>query len=450
MSSDLTPPKSRFRSAVWRLSAVYAVAFLACAMAFSIAAFAIVRVKNAERLSDLAALELASVLEKVGEGPSDAVLARATAVVVARAARPDSLFDYSLSRDGHSLAGDRPPPERSGPDVARLWAEAGGQTASAGLPGGARLSVTRRPAAETAYGDMARVLGFSLVLASVSALLVGPWAGRRVVRQVAAVNRACDRVRAGDLNARAPGAEADDELGDLARHVNAMLARLEALVTGLSDVSNRVAHELRTPMSRLRDDLHDAAHAPDLVTARLCIGAAQARTDDLLQTFEALLDIVEVEAGSVGGLSPIRLDEAVAAAVELYTPVAEDRGLALHFAAEPAPVIGERTLIVRMVANLLDNAIKFSPDRAAIVVRCALEGQDAILEVCDQGPGVRPDEREAVMGRFKRGSAAPAAPGHGLGLALVAAVAKRHGAKLELIDAAPGLRVRVVFRAFLR
>ena len=116
--------------------------------------------------------------------------------------------------------------------------------AAAVLPDGTRLVVAVRAQASEIQGDVARILGISLALASISALLVGPWAGRRVLRQVAAVNRACDRVSAGDLRARAPGAEADDEFGALARHVNGMLERVEGLVQGLQDVSNRVAHEL--------------------------------------------------------------------------------------------------------------------------------------------------------------------------------------------------------------
>lgn len=440
-----------FRSAVWRLSAVYAVAFLACALLFSFAAWRMVEAETAKRLSALAEHELASVLDKAGSGRPDEVTARATAVVLARAARQEADFLYGLQRPGAPMAGDFPGPlpaqggrvriaESSGPG----WAMA----AAAVLPDGARLVVAGRAQASEIQGDVARILGISLALASISALLVGPWAGRRVLRQVAAVNRACDRVSAGDLRARAPGAEADDEFGALARHVNGMLERVEGLVQGLQDVSNRVAHELRTPMARLRGDLEDAAAAPDLATSRRILGVAAARTDELLQTFEAMLDIVEVEAGSVGGLAPMRLDAALQAAVELYGPVAEDKEVVLRLAAEPAPIIGEHTLIVRLAANLLDNAIKFSPAGGMVQVGCERRGHEVVLAVEDRGPGVRPEEREKVLGRFQRGTAADAAPGHGLGLALVAAVAKRHGARLSLEDAGPGLRVRVAFPAF--
>jgi signal transduction histidine kinase len=290
--------------------------------------------------------------------------------------------------------------------------------------------------------------GGALVFAALCAFVVAPWASGRILRRVAAINEACDRVRVGDLSARAPGAQTGDEFGALAGHVNAMLGRISALVMGLRDVSNRIAHDLRTPMARLKSDLEKAARAQTLEEARALAGAAAVETDEILQTFEALLDIAEVEAGSDGELSPILLDEAAAAAADLYEAVAEDRCVSLDFIRQPAPILGERSLIVRLAANLLDNAIKFSPEGGTVRLKVMADGDECVLSVEDHGPGVATAERDAVMGRFARGSAAAATPGHGLGLALVAAVAKRHGAVVRLEDAAPGLRVTARFRAF--
>ena len=155
-----------------------------------------------------------------------------------------------------------------------------------------------------------------------------------------------------------------------------------------------------------------------------------------------------MEAGSDGGLEPVRLDEAAASAVELYQAVAEDRGVSLRFSPEPAPILGERSLIVRLAANLIDNAIKFSPPGGEVRVMVGVSGEDCLLVVEDSGPGIPEAERETVMRRFSRGSTSGGVAGHGLGLALVAAVAKRHGAKVGMEDVRPGLRVRVAFRRF--
>jgi signal transduction histidine kinase len=144
----------------------------------------------------------------------------------------------------------------------------------------------------------------------------------------------------------------------------------------------------------------------------------------------------------------MRLDEAAASAVDLYEAVAEDRQVTLVFDRDDAPILGERSLIVRLAANLLDNAIKFSPPGGAVRIAARADGDECVLVVEDHGSGVPEAEREAVMHRFARGSAAASTPGHGLGLALVAAVAKRHGAVVALKDAGPGLRVTVRFRAF--
>ena len=440
------------QSAIWRLSAVYFVAFLATALIFTGAAVELVRAKNAERVRALASAEMEAVLDKIGDGPPEMRAARATAVVMARNARPAALRVYRLDQNGRLLAGGlggaalRPLPHGwfalEGPGGKK------GLAVQAPLGSGVVLTVGELFEDRGLEGELVRIGLGALALAAVCALVVGPWASRRIVRKVEAVNAVCREVEAGDLSARAAGAESSDEFGALARHVNAMLERIDSLVTGLSDVSNRVAHDLRTPMARLKSDLEIAARAETLEEARAMAGAAAVETDEILQTFESLLDIVEVEAGSAGRISPMNLHEAAASAVELYQAVAEDRRVGLRLRAEPAPILGERSLIVRLVANLLDNAIKFSPPGGEVWVRIEVQGPDAILTVEDQGPGVDPEEREQVLGRFTRGRAAGIAPGHGLGLALVAAVAKRHGAKLTLEDAAPGLRVRAVFRRF--
>lgn len=458
MSSDPTSPefvagRDPRRSAFLGLAAVYAVAFVVCALLFVAVASQIVRSKNTERVEALIAADREAVADKVGAGPVELKVAKATAIVLARSARPEDPRLYRLERDGKAVVGNIPDSARLSPaggDRFRLTLPSGehrrGLAVRASLGGDASLYVGRR--LEDRSADLTLVLGGALLFAALSGFVVAPWASRRILRRVNAINEACDRVRVGDLSARAPGAETGDEFGALAGHVNAMLSRISALVAGLRDVSNRVAHDLRTPMARLKSDLEKAARAETLEEARALAGAAAVETDEILQTFEALLDIAEVEAGSDGELSPMRLDEAAAAAVDLYEAVAEDRQVRLNFDRDPAPILGERSLIVRLAANLLDNAIKFSPEGGTIRLAVRAEDEECVITVEDRGPGVPAAEREVVMNRFARGSAAAATPGHGLGLALVAAVAKRHGAVVALEDAGPGLRVTVRFRAF--
>lgn len=443
------------RSAFARLAAVYFTAFLACALAFAGGAYQIVRLKNQERVEALIEADREAILDKIGEGPAELRIGKATAIVLARSARPDGQRRYRLDQDDRRVVGDIPAGARFRSRGAGLIqtevADVKGQShqvfaQAVGLGGGATLYVGR--AMDDQIDEVARIALLSLLLAALSAFVVGPWASRRILRQVQAINEACDRVRGGDFEARAPGETAGDEFGALARHINAMLERIGGLVSGLRDVSNRVAHDLRTPMARLKTDLESAARAETLEEARALAGAAAAETDEILQTFEALLDIAEAEAGSDEGLEPIFLDDAAQAAVDLYEAVAEDRGVRVRFEKTRTPILGERSLVMRLAANLIDNAIKFSPPDGEVCVVVRAEGDDAVLLVQDRGPGVPESERELVLRRFARGTGASQTRGYGLGLPLVAAVAKRHGADLRLEDAGPGLRVRVAFERF--
>lgn len=450
----MRPPR---RSAVWRLTAVYAAAFAICAVLFLTGAFHLVRLKNIERVQALVGADVEAVLDKVGGGPPDLRAAKAMAIVLARSGRADDPRFYRVDVSGRPLAGNLAADAELSPYSGR-WLRVSSPSAPEGLRrglavrrdlgGGQSLIIGRAFEDRALETELGRVGFAALLMAALAAFVVGPWASRRILARVAAVNAACDRVRSGDLSARAPGEDTGDEFAALAGHVNAMLERIDGLVMGLRDVSNRVAHDLRTPMARLKSDLEAVARASSLKEARARAEAAAAETDEILQTFEALLDIAEAEAGSDAGLKPMSLDVAVQAAVDLYEAVAEDRNIRLAFDSRPAPALGERSLVMRLAANLIDNAIKFSPRGSTVRVSTGIDGEESVLTVSDQGPGVPPEEREQVLRRFSRGSSASRAPGHGLGLALVAAVAKRHGAKIRLEDAGPGLRVVVRFKRF--
>lgn len=458
MSFDPISPDDTARprgpSAFLRLAAVYVAAFAVSGVLFVAGAVHLVSSKNLERTEALILADREAVLDKISGGEPELRFGKALAIVLARGARPEDPRVYRLERRGRAVAGDIPADAvltpRGGPWLSMRGLdgeERRGLALREDLGGGAVLLIGRGfdDALQT---ELVRTAAAALALAALAALLVGPWASRQILKRVQAVNEACDRVRAGDFSARAPGAEARDEFGALAGHVNAMLERIDGLVVGLRDVSNRIAHDLRTPMARLRSDLEAARDADTLEEARRLTAVAIAETDEILETFSALLDIAEAEAGADGGLEAIMLDDAAEAAVDLYQAVADEAGVRLAFDRAPAQILGERSLVIRLAANLVDNAIKFSPRGRTVRVEVAAAEGWAVLTVEDHGPGIPEAERESVWRRFTRGRDVGATPGHGLGLALVAAVAKRHGARIDLEDARPGLRVRVRFPAF--
>lgn len=411
--------------------AIFALAFGLGAVAIVAGAFQLVELKNRERTTALIAADLEATLDKISGGPAELVEARALALVLARSARSDDPRRYGLLRDGRLVAG------HEGPFSTQAVRRAVTPTLE--------LVVDRVDGAASTEREMVGVMVIASLFAAIGAFVVGPLASRGLLARVDAINRACDEVRSGALSARAPGAEMDDEFGALSRHVNGMLERIDELMVGLRDLSNRVAHDLRTPMARLKTDLERVARAETLDDARRGASLAALEADEILHTFEALLDIVEAEAGADAGFLPIDLTEAVQSAVDLYRDVAEDRGITLDFRGEPAMVLAERLLIVRLAANLIDNAVKFSGQGTAVVVRVGRDAGGVILTVADAGPGVPEHERDLVMRRFVRGEGQTTV-GHGLGLALVAAIIKRHGARITLGDNRPGLIVRAEFR----
>ncbi len=414
---------------------------------FAVGSALLVRAADRDRAIALIDTDVAETLDKIGRDPTTR-RDRAFAIVLARSAIPDDERLYRLTQGGRTAAGL--------PDSVTFRRE--GDLYESGSPAG----LARRVAidAETdvwigrrlVQGALTRRLlvigGIVLVLALLIAGVVGVLATRELKRRVSAINAACDRVRGGDFAARAPSDANADEFTALARHVNDMLERIDSLVAGLRDVSNRIAHDLRTPVARLRSSIEQVASAETLPEAQTLACTAAGETDDILQTFEALLDIAEVEAGSTGGLAPIRLDDAVAAAVDLYASVAEARRIRLDTRLAPVTILGEKMLVIRLAANLIDNAIKFSPEGSVVQVLVAEADGTARLSVRDAGPGIPAEERDAVLGRYQRGKTVRHVAGHGLGLALVTAVAKRHGARVDLEHAEPGLDVTVRFTTF--
>jgi signal transduction histidine kinase len=288
--------------------------------------------------------------------------------------------------------------------------------------------------------------GMSVILAILGGLVLS----RGFLRRVESVNETARRIVAGQLQARAPVGENGDELDRLAANLNAMLDRIQTLMESLKQVSSDIAHDLRTPLARLRQNL-EAARATAQTTEefRLSTDAAIGETEALLDTFSALLRIAQVESGSrKSGFATVDLSELFELVATTFAAVAEDQGQKLvSDIEEGATISGDRELLLQLATNLVENAIRHTPEGTTIelgVRRCQGE---IIARVADNGPGIPAVERAKVFRRFYRLEASRTTPGSGLGLALVAAAAELHDARVHLLDNAPGLVVEVHFPA---
>jgi signal transduction histidine kinase len=298
--------------------------------------------------------------------------------------------------------------------------------------------------------DVKSLMMRGLIAAVVMTLLLGLsggfWMGRRILAQAGAISAVATQIMRGDLSQRLPVRDADDEINTLAREINTMLDKIEQLTLGMRTVLDSAAHDLRTPLNRLQSTAEGAMTqlAPGSAERRV-LEQVSTEVDHMRSTLDALLRIALAETGTVAR-EPVDLSELVASVVELYAPVSEERGIELNSSvAAGAKILGSRQLLAQALANLLDNAIKFTPDGGRIGVQLRGSAAEPEVIVEDNGPGIPADKREIVLGRRVRLDEARKFPGSGLGLSLVAAVTKLHGARLVLDDAAPGLRVSLKF-----
>lgn len=266
-----------------------------------------------------------------------------------------------------------------------------------------------------------------------------------VSRRLESINRAARAVIGGDLSGRVALHGSGDDFDQLSATLNEMLGRIEALVASISRISDSIAHELRTPLTRLRAELEDLAGAEgDAEETRVRTAGALKEAARLQSMFEALLRIARLQSGPATPTGVVALTLLLEDVVEFHRPAAEDRRQALEAVIAPGLTVpGDRDLIFQMVSNLLDNAVKFTPEGGTVRLKAESAGGDIAVVVSDNGPGVARDERDRVFERFYR--VGGGADGFGLGLSLVAAAAERHGARIELGDAAPGLMVIVRF-----
>ncbi|HEY5805706.1 MAG TPA: ATP-binding protein [Lysobacter sp.] len=292
---------------------------------------------------------------------------------------------------------------------------------------------------------MLRTALAALLVAATLGALVGWLTSRWVSRRLRSLDSTAERVGGGELALRVPLDGSDDAFDRLARRFNGMLDRIEDLLGGVRHATDHIAHDLRTPLTRLRNRLEDLRRQSGESGRDAALDAAVEETDQLLRTFASLLWLARIEAQApAGDAPPLELAALVADAVELYTPIAAERDIRLQASLQPVQVRGDRDQLFQMLVNLLDNALKYAPGGSEVDVSLQLTPQGALLQMDDRGPGIPEAERERVFDRFQRLEAHRGSPGSGLGLSLVRAIVHRHGGRVLLLDHAPGLRVLVL------
>ena len=313
------------------------------------------------------------------------------------------------------------------------------------------------------FGIVAKAAQWSVLIVIVLGLGGGIFVARRVLRRIDAMTGTAQRIMAGDLSGRLPVGRSGDELDRLAENLNAMLERIEALMVGLKEVSDNIAHDLKTPLTRLRNRAEDAlAKSSNEVEYRSALERTIEESDGLIRTFNALLMIARAESGQArDNMTNFDAADVANGIHELYEPLAEDDGMMLRVKTSPAPLHGNRELISQALANLVENAIKYGkPAPAAmplgadatagsreILIEARRDRDSVLLSVTDHGAGIPEADRGHAVERFVRLEASRTLPGSGLGLSLASAVATLHGGDLRLGDANPGLQATLAIPA---
>lgn len=318
------------------------------------------------------------------------------------------------------------------------------------LPDGGRLlagrDVKQRLELRELVGD---AVLYGTVLAVFLAGIGGVLVRRLLQSRIAPVADTATAIGQGDLSHRVPLSGADDDFDRLAETLNAMLDRIGVLMDGVREVSNAIAHDLRTPLARLRGRLEESLAAGDPASLRAAVERGIAELDGIIGVFQALLRIAEIEVGARrSAFAGFDVAAVLADAADLYGAAADERGIAFSVELPQAlPMVGDRDMLLQAAANLLDNAIKFTPEGGRVTLSAERRGAEVAVTVSDSGPGIPVADRGRVVERFFRAEASRGTPGSGLGLALVQAVAQLHGGALLLEDAGPGLRATMLFPA---
>ena len=435
------------RSASLRLAALYTAAFAAAVIMLGAVTLVTTRTTLSQQFDARIQSESAALVREFRtEGLSGVVQA-----VQERDSTPGSL-DYGLQGpDGRPIAGRLVQAKASpgwseqrisqfGHEKIRIY--------TASLAGGYCLLVGGDDeSVETVDDLLAQRFSLAILGVVVIGLVGGYGLSRGMGRRIAAITGAAEAIIDGDLTRRVPTAPRGDDLGRLTATFNRMLDRIDALMESLRQVSSDIAHDLRTPLTRLRSRLEASLHGPPGPAQAVAIEAALADLDAILETFAALLRIAQIESGARrAAFQTFDLCAVARTVVDAFAPSAEEAGQRLSLEdGEPVMVDGDRELLTQMLVNLVENGLRHAGDQAQVRVRCRVQQGRAVLSVTDDGPGVPDAERERLFDRFHRLEASRSTPGSGLGLALVAAVAKLHGAEASLRNTDPGLEAAIAF-----
>ena len=322
------------------------------------------------------------------------------------------------------------------------------------LAGGFELVVGRDVAALRQFATIIRqTIFYALAIALVLGLGGGLLMSRNFLKRVDAITEASRSIMAGNMAGRMPVAGSNDELDRLALALNEMLEQIESLMAGMKEVSSNVAHDLRTPLTRIKARVEAALRSGEEQDYRQALEDTVDDSDRMLETFNALLSIARAEAGqSRSGLAAIDASTIIDDVVELYAPMAEEEGGRLFSDVTPGlRVLADRQLLAQALTNLVDNALKYGAADGArpdVRVSGAIEGDRVVITVADRGGGIAPEDRNRVTERFVRLDASRTKPGNGLGLSLVSGVMKLHRGTLLLEDNAPGLAAKLVLPVY--
>jgi signal transduction histidine kinase len=448
-----------FRTTAFRLSLAYLAIFALFAgfMLFYVAfnAGALLREQNATTID----AEIKGLAEQYATGG----LRRVVGVIDNRIRQPGAALYLMTAPAGEKIAGNIdgvPPAVLANPGEYEIPYEAIGDieahrrlalVRSLVLPGGFHLLVGRDLSDITRLQNVIwRAFGWSMLLVIALGVLAGFIVTKRVLSRIDSMTETTRAIMEGDLAGRLSLTGSNDEFDRLAENLNTMLDRIGDLMEGIRQVSNNIAHDLRTPLTRLRNNAEEALRVGRTVEdGRNALVDVIAEADGLIKIFNALLMIARAEAGQLrDGMTNLNASEIVSEIVELYEPVAEDQGLTIKTAIEaPLPLYGSRELIGQAVANLIDNALKYGAGSTEISVRTSRKGADIVIEIADRGEGIPENDRARVTDRFVRLETSRSQPGSGLGLSLVIAIARLHRGSLELADNHPGLIARIILPA---
>lgn len=315
------------------------------------------------------------------------------------------------------------------------------------LKDGARLLVAQALNEQAELrSELLKLIGIVILLMLGAGIAGGWWIGSTVVRSLESVTQAAAGIMAGDLSQRIPDTRLSDEFALLAQKLNLMLARIETLMNDLRDVTVNVAHDMRTPLTRLRTHSEMALLQADKEGYRQALHTGIQESEKLVHMLDAIMNIARVEAEPQLAWQARDLCAICRDALDFYTPLTEDKNqqLSIDLPAAPLPAVCNAQLLAQAIGNLLDNAIKYTPTGGEIKLTLTRQDSAAQLTLADNGPGIPATERDRARRRFMRLDNSRSQPGNGLGLALVAAIVARHSGRLQLDDNQPGLKVTMM------